>query len=513
MAWIEPFATATRNGIHKEVTIAVSPIETILCNAPTGAVQMFKEVHVDNIEERAGVPQIRALLARYRSLPLEHRLPAYRNFNPECLSEHASNLAIVEPVGEGDYLYVHYGRAIFETSGVEMLGSRVSQWTSEVGRFFCAAYDRACTELRPVYTVHRAHHAIRVHLWERLVMPTRTDDGSLRLVVFNKPREYLDDLLKTVLDASPDGVLALRCMRNAEGRIEDAMVITANELAAGMLGHSAADLLDKPILQLVPKLRGTTTWRRYVEVVETRQPLRFEVSRGHQGEKKFFDVKAIPLGDGFMVSIADVTKLKVACRELGAKNAKLSEEIRRREALECELRHLADVDALTGVASRRAFMVAADRAMARASKRSPLAIIAIDIDHFKGINDRYGHNAGDKVLTAIGGQLTRECRASDTVGRLGGEEFAILLPHTTLGTAAAIAERFREQLACMVIPLTEATDIEVRASFGVEAFRLGDTCESLLARTDACLYSAKRTGRDRVVVRGPGTQICLSESA
>ena len=461
---------------------------------------MFKEVHIDGLEGRVGAPQMRDLLARYRSLSLDGALPTYTDFNPDQLPQHTSNLAVVEPTGRGDYLYIHYGRAIFETSGVEMLGSNVSQWKSEVGTFFCEAYDRACAELRPIYTVHRAHHAIRVHLWERLVLPTRTSNGSIRLVVFNKPREYLDDLLKTVLDASPEGILALRCMRNADGTIEDAMVITANERAAEALGHSVAHLLDRPILQIMPGLRDSSTWERYLDVVQTRCSQRFELSRLHRGMNRWFDVKAAPLGDGFMVSFADVTPLKVACEELEDKNARLAEEISRRQELEGELRRIADVDVLTGVGSRRAFMIAAERGLELAAEPASVCVIAVDIDHFKRINDRYGHNAGDKVLSAVGEQLRRECRPNDMVGRLGGEEFAILLPNTTLDNATAIAERLRKGVSTAAIRLTELTCINVSASFGVVRHIHGETCETLLARADECLYRAKNAGRDRVVV-------------
>jgi diguanylate cyclase (GGDEF)-like protein/PAS domain S-box-containing protein len=460
---------------------------------------MFKEVHIDEIEGRVGAPQMRDLLERYRSLSLDGSLPAYAEFNPERLPQSASNLAVVEPIGGGDYLYVYYGRAIFETSGVEMLGSKVSQWQSEVGKFFCEAYDRACAERRPIYTVHRAHHAIRVHLWERLVLPARASDGSMRLVVFNKPREYLDDLLKAVLDASPEGILALRCMREADGTIADAMVITVNEHAAEILAHSVVDLLDRPILKIMPGLQGSKTWSRYLEVVTTRRPQRFELSRRHRGESRWFDVKVTPLGDGFMVSIADVTILKATCRELEEKNSRLAEEIRRRQDLESELRRIADVDVLTGVASRRAFMAAAERILERADQLTPLCVIALDIDHFKQINDRYGHNAGDKVLSAIGGELRHECRTDDVVGRLGGEEFAILLPNTSLDSATTIAERHRGRIAATAIPLTETTRISASASFGVASYVPGDSCETLLARADACLYRAKKAGRDRVV--------------
>ena len=305
---------------------------------------MFKEVHVEDIESRAGAQQIAELLAHYRSLSSDGELPSYADFNPERLAEHASNLAVVEPIDCRDYLYIYYGRTIFETSGVEMLGSKVSQWKSEVGAFFCQAYDRAVSELRPIYTVHRAHHAIRVHLWERLVMPARAEDGSLRLVVFNKPREYLDDLLQAVLNASPDGVLGLRCVRSADSRIEDAMVVTANQRGADIIGCAVENLLDHPILDVIPKLRGTKTWARCLEVVETRQPQHFELSLCHSDQAKWFDVNAVPLGDKFMLSITDITSLKSAYHELEAKirelakaDATLGEEVNRREALEGEL--------------------------------------------------------------------------------------------------------------------------------------------------------------------------------
>ena len=345
-------------------------------------------------------------------------------------------------------------------------------------------------------------------MWERLALPVRAEDGSLRLVVFNKPREYLDDLLRAVLDASPEGVLGLRCIRTADGRIEDAMVITANQRAADIVGCTVENLQDHPILDVIPNLRGTKTWARYLEVVETRQPQRFELSLHHRDQAMWFDVKVVPLGDGFILSIADITNLKNACRELEVKNLDLAkantmlgEEVRRREALEGELRRLADVDVLTGVATRRAFMEATQRAITLASERRPLAVIAVDIDHFKMINDRYGHLAGDKVLTAVGEELRRECRTPDLVGRLGGEEFAILLGHTRLEFAVSVAERIRQRLSTTVVSVTEATRITVTASFGVAAFTPEDTYEDLARpRRHRALSCQGGRGRDRVVV-------------
>ena len=346
------------------------------------------------------------------------------------------------------------------------------------------------------------------------MLPVSIEDGSLRLVVFNKPREYLDDLLRAVLEASPDGIMGLRCVRAPDGGIEDAVVVTASLRAADIVGCSIEKLLDRRILDVIPKLAGTNTWARYVEVVETRQPQQFELSFRRGGHTIWFDVKAVPLGDGFMVSMADITNLKNAYSELEARNAdlaranamlehhttRLGKEVSRRETLEEELRRLAEIDVLTGVATRRAFVSAAEAAIAGASEQRPLAMIALDIDHFKTINDLHGHIAGDKVLAAVGEELRRDCRTPDVVGRLGGEEFAILLTHTRLDAAESIAERIRLRLLDVVVPVDGAACVTVTASFGVAAFRAEDTYEDLLARADDGLYRAKRAGRDRVVV-------------
>jgi PAS domain-containing protein len=155
------------------------------------------------------------------------------------------------------------------------------------------------------------------------VLPTRTHHGALRLVVFNKPREYVDDLLRAVLDATPEGILGLRCVRSADGRIDDAMVITANERAASIMRRTVETLLDRPILEILPKLRQSSTWAHYLAVVENRAPHRFETSFVVGGQVRWLDVKVVPLGDGLLLSIGDITKFKDACRKLEMKNVDL----------------------------------------------------------------------------------------------------------------------------------------------------------------------------------------------
>ena len=168
---------------------------------------------------------------------------------------------------------------------------------------------------------------------------------------------------------------------------------------------------------------------------------------------------------------------------------------------ELELRSLARLDQLTGAISRRGFLEEAGRAIARLSRYdSPAALIMFDIDHFKLINDSYGHPSGDAVLSAVGAccrSLIREC---DSFGRLGGEEFAILLPDTGRTNARAAAERCREALALMPIP--GHPEIHITASFGVATLTPNATLEQWLAAADAALYAAKRNGRNQCQVAG-----------
>jgi len=163
---------------------------------------------------------------------------------------------------------------------------------------------------------------------------------------------------------------------------------------------------------------------------------------------------------------------------------------------QARLRELADTDPLTGLLNRRGFMEIADHDI-RVARRygQPLSLILFDIDRFKAINDKFGHAAGDQVLTAIARLCREELRDVDTAARWGGEEFAVLMPQTGLDGASRMAERLRELLR-EVRPVAGA-DVSVSASFGVA--RMGEGgFEELADLADQCLYRAKDQGRDRV---------------
>ncbi|MDE8346788.1 MAG: sensor domain-containing diguanylate cyclase [Acidocella sp.] len=165
---------------------------------------------------------------------------------------------------------------------------------------------------------------------------------------------------------------------------------------------------------------------------------------------------------------------------------------------ELELRNLARLDQLTGAVTRRAFLEEVGQAIGRLKRYGhQSSIIMFDIDHFKRINDSYGHSAGDAVLRAVGAACTALSRDCDSFGRLGGEEFAVLLPDTAAGTLAA-AERYREALATLVIPGYPA--LSITASFGIASLMPGTDAEQWIAMADAALYAAKRGGRNRCCV-------------
>lgn len=173
--------------------------------------------------------------------------------------------------------------------------------------------------------------------------------------------------------------------------------------------------------------------------------------------------------------------------------------IRQRDEALAALERASVTDALTGVANRRGFAAAAEAAL-RSSRRDGrgTAVVMFDLDRFKGINDGHGHAAGDAVLRAAAAVLRRSLRGGDVVGRLGGEEFALLCPGTATAEAASLAERVRTAIRSEV-PHPAGGGAAVTTSAGVAAVEDAGL-EAALAAADRALYAAKAAGRDRVAV-------------
>jgi diguanylate cyclase (GGDEF)-like protein/hemerythrin-like metal-binding protein len=181
-------------------------------------------------------------------------------------------------------------------------------------------------------------------------------------------------------------------------------------------------------------------------------------------------------------------------RQVGVESA-ISTKHQEAEGRAVEMARQADTDALTGVLNRHGFNSLMSRELARARRYThPLSVVMLDIDHFKSVNDRFGHPAGDKVLVAVAALLETYVRESDRVARWGGEEFVVIAPMTNLAGAAQLAEKLRALLEDS--PL--GPDGPITASFGIAEVGEGDTAEAFLHRADQALYRAKTSGRNRV---------------
>jgi len=155
-------------------------------------------------------------------------------------------------------------------------------------------------------------------------------------------------------------------------------------------------------------------------------------------------------------------------------------------------------DALTFLPNRRQIMVDLQNAVIFSDRYgTPLTISMLDIDHFKKINDTHGHTVGDEVLRKLAGELRQQIRHPDTIGRYGGEEFLIVLPHSTMKAATEQAQRLCEQMRSLSIPVGDQT-VSVTISLGIAQYRVQkEDWQTLLSRADRALYQAKHNGRDQ----------------
>lgn len=195
-----------------------------------------------------------------------------------------------------------------------------------------------------------------------------------------------------------------------------------------------------------------------------------------------------------------VRELEKRTDELTQINKRLEQEISERKRAQNELRKLAIADPLTGIYNRRHFFVLGEQAFSQSSRyQQPLSALMVDVDHFKQINDRYGHAVGDQALRAVATRLGDLIRSADILGRYGGEEFAILMPLSRLEEARQTAERLRTEIQSRPIQVGEL-HISITISIGVSTFdpELDQTIDALVDRADQALYSAKQGGRNRV---------------
>jgi len=174
-------------------------------------------------------------------------------------------------------------------------------------------------------------------------------------------------------------------------------------------------------------------------------------------------------------------------------------QIQQSRANQEELERLANIDSLTGLLNRGAILRKLDEQIKHANRyREGLSLDMLDIDHFKKVNDQYGHLIGDDVLEKVAILVQKSIRDVDTVGRYGGEEFIIILPMTDLSSAINIAERVRKMIEAAEMKNCKGNVFGITVSQGISIYKPGDDEHSLISRADNALYKAKRNGRNRI---------------
>lgn len=290
---------------------------------------------------------------------------------------------------------------------------------------------------------------------------------------------------KTLLDAVLDHIDALVYMKDASRHFR-----YANQRVAQMFGLPVEQVIDKLDSDLMPRETADRFWAIDQSVIDSQQPYVSEESLPDaSGHLRHYWSVIVPWAD------AEGAQAVVG----------MSTDITALHELKEELQRQARTDSLTGCTNRRRFFELAENEYARSRRHgTPLSLIAIDIDHFKQINDRYGHPVGDLVLQDFVGCCRGLLREIDIFARTGGEEFCILLPDTPLDASREIAERIRTMtLACQ--PIDDHPSLRISASFGASTLGTADPdFHALFARADRALYAAKAQGRNRTVVLPPG---------
>ncbi|MEO1328939.1 MAG: diguanylate cyclase [Pseudomonadota bacterium] len=441
-------------------------------------------------------PRVLELYGLWNSHRRDGRPPRAASLLPEALALCGGDLLQVELVDGIDLVYRRYGANLIAEEGRDLTGERASAFDGALRRFLRDWYMRALEDQDAIYTVHRAESGTRSLSWERLLLPLEGDNGAVdQVLVLCLPMLMRLELLSGVIESSHCGVMALEAIRNARGRVIDFQIVLANPQADEILGEARGALVDQRLLKRFPESRESGLFHSFVAIAEGSPTLDLVYQRA----ERWLRISAARTGLGVTLTMTDVTSLKEQNAELEAQKQELEREIALRTEAEYELVRLATLDALTGLPNRRHFFDRAERELLRAGRSgAPLSLLYMDVDHFKQVNDSYGHAGGDAVLQMVAEALGEAVRPYDLVGRLGGEEFAILLPQADAETSRMVAERVRGAVAAGRLTHTDGREIRVTISGGAATARAGETLEQLVARADAALYEAKRAGRDQV---------------
>ena len=294
-----------------------------------------------------------------------------------------------------------------------------------------------------------------------------------------------------IIESMSDGVLVV----DTQNRIVDinpAMENFLNRRPASFLGKSASEALEM--------------WMDHSEALTSEQETRTEL-RIPNAPSRYLDLRVTPLYDDFqrlngrLMVFRDVTDRKQVEKKLRSANDRLQSQLIEIGTLQSKLRAQAIKDPLTDLFNRRYLDETFDRELARAARESyPVCVIMLDIDHFKKVNDTYGHEAGDFILKALAKTLSARNRRGDFVCRFGGEEFVVVMPNMAVDTAYTRAEDLRTALNALYVPYGRF-NLTITISMGIASYPAnGEDRESVLRAADRAMYAAKKAGRDHILM-------------
>jgi diguanylate cyclase (GGDEF)-like protein len=275
----------------------------------------------------------------------------------------------------------------------------------------------------------------------------------------------------------PEALVVMEAVRDERGGIVDFTYEQVNAAFCGLVGEERPALIGSRLLELFPSHRDLGLFDAYVEVVDSGVPLVMELPWfSERNVHAFIEVTATPFDDGFIATGRDVTERR------------LRDERRAVEAM---------TDPLTGLGNRRMLIERIRHDLSGLARDDgEVAVLFVDLDQFKGVNDTLGHDAGDEVLCEVALRLVDQLRPSDTICRIGGDEFVVVLPRArTHRDPAVIAQRIRSALAEPIA--TSASEVRLGASIGIAVSDGVDDPEELVRQADLAMYRAKRRSGDR----------------
>ncbi len=354
-----------------------------------------------------------------------------------------------------------------------------------INRLLDRGGDRFETRLR-----HRDGHVVEVE-----VSAHYRSRGHGAIVALVRDVTTRNRLQRTLSDREQRLAAILGSVADAVISINELGIIQSfNPAAERMFGWSAAEIIGRNVTLFMPRPHANRHDDYIRHYLETGEPRIIGTGRELVGVRRD--------GSTFPMELT-VTEARLESPRLFIG---LVRDVSERKAMEAELRRLATTDGLTGVCNRRRYMELLTEEVERAVRYGhSLSVVMLDIDHFKRLNDTYGHAAGDAALKVFATRIGERLRRLDTVGRLGGEEFALILPDTTLADAVTLVEALRANQEAAEQDF-EGEVLRFTMSVGVSSLTADcATADHLLAAADKALYQAKNGGRNRVVVAEPPT--------